>query len=90
MDGILYGHIIHSLYPTYFAELASCVDDGMLFVKPSGTAIPLGSKLLEARILMKQRQDLRKVVLSGKRVFGYGWLIPRPQNAIFLTAAWLS
>ena len=41
---------LHSLDPAYFADLNSCLDDGMLFVKvPSGTAIPIGSKLLEAR-----------------------------------------
>ena len=62
---------LHSLDPAYFADLYSCLDDGMLFVKvPSGTAIPVGSKLLEARhIPMTQRQDLHKVVLSGKRVW---------------------
>ena len=62
---------LHSLDPAYFADLHSCLDDGMLFVKVlSGTAIPIGSKLLEARrIPMTQRQDLHKVVLSGKRVW---------------------
>ena len=62
---------LHSLDPAYFADLYSCLDDGMLFVKvPSGTAIPIGSRLLEARrIPMTQRQDLHKVVLSGKRVW---------------------
>ena len=62
---------LHSLDPAYFADLHSCLDDGMLFVKvPSGTAIPIGSKLLEARhIPMTQRHDLHKVALSVKRVW---------------------
>ena len=75
--GTLYGDLhcppatLHSLDPAYFAELSACLDENMLFVKvPSGTAIPLGSKLLEARrVPMKQRQDLHKVLLSGKRVW---------------------
>ena len=62
---------LHSLDPAYFADLHSCLDDGMLFVKvPSGTAIPIGSRLLEARrVPMTRRRDLHKVVLSGKRVW---------------------
>ena len=62
---------LHSLDPAYFAELSDCLDDNMLFVRvPSGTAVPLGSRLLGARhIPMRQRQDLHKVLLSGKRVW---------------------
>ena len=62
---------LHSLDPSYFADLHSCLDDGMLFMRvPSGTAIPIGSKLLEARhIPMTQRHDLHKVALSVKRVW---------------------
>ena len=59
------------LDPAYFADLHSCLDDGMLFVKvPSGTAITVGSRLLEAhRVPMTQPHDLHNVVLSGKRVW---------------------
>ena len=43
----------------------------MLFVKvPSGTAITVGSRLLEARrVPMTRRHDLHNVVISGKRVW---------------------
>ena len=60
---------LHSLDPACVADLHSCLDDGMLFAKvSSGTAIPIGSKLLEARrIPMTQRHDLHTVVLLGKR-----------------------
>ena len=62
---------LHSLDPAYFADLHSCLDDGMLFVKvPSETAIIVGSTLLEARrVPMTPRQDLHNLVLSGKRVW---------------------
>ena len=62
---------LHSLDPHYFAELHSCVNDDLLFVKaPSGTAIPLGAKLIEVRHMpIKRRSDLSKIVLSCKRVW---------------------
>ncbi|CAE7307489.1 unnamed protein product [Symbiodinium natans] len=61
----------HSLDPHYFKEVFDCIDERMRFIRsPTGTAIPVGAKLLEVRHLpIRQKKDLLKVVLSCKRVW---------------------
>ena len=61
----------HSLDPYYFKEVFDCIDEDMRFIRsPTGTAIPVGAKLLEVRHLpIRQKKDLLKVVLSCKRVW---------------------
>ncbi|CAE7210922.1 unnamed protein product [Symbiodinium sp. CCMP2592] len=67
--GVLYKDLhcppatLHSIDPHYFADLHDCVDDNLLFVRvPSGTAIPLGAKLIDVRHMpIRRRSDLAKI-----------------------------
>jgi len=61
----------YSMDPGDFPALGRHLNDGMTFVsRPTGTAIPLGSRLLSVRhVDIKTRQDLLQVPLSSKRLW---------------------
>ena len=62
---------LHSVDSVYFAELFDCISDDVLYIRtPRGTAIPCGSKFLEARrVAIQQKSDLHKVVLPSRRIW---------------------
>ena len=61
----------YSMDPGDFPSIASFLDDALTFTsRPSGTAIPLGSKLLSVRhVDIKRKSDLAQVPLTSKRLW---------------------